>query len=291
MKALAGRMNAIVAAALLSGISAAASEPVVNPASGFTEFTLTTDYQAGPSLVRVLLPEPLDPAKRYPVLYILPVESGVKSEFGNGLIEARKAGIANRYGVICVYPSFNKAAPWYGNHATNPLLRQEDYVVRALVPFIDQKFPVQPDKEGRWLIGFSKSAWGAFTLLFRHHDVFGYAGGWDGPLMLNGDNNGADWGPMGLSANFGTRDAMRQNLPSKLAEKSAVRLKERPRVVLGLGKFWADQTKQFHARLDSLGIPHVYRDDLTFPHRWDSGWFPPLVEELVKTARASKRNS
>jgi len=289
---LPGKQTRIGALAiLLSGAAVLAGEPVFNPASGFTEFTLTTEYQAGPALVRVLLPEPLDLEKRYPVLYILPVESGVKAEFGNGLTEAKKAEFANRHGVICVYPSFNKAAPWYGNHATNPLLRQEDYVVRALVPFIDQKFPTQADRSGRWLIGFSKSAWGAFTLLFRHPDVFGYAAGWDGPLMLNGDNNGADWGPMGLSANFGTKEAMQQSLPPKLAEANAAWLKQRPCVVLGLGKFWADQTKQFHARLNALGIPHVYRADLTFPHRWDSGWFSPLAEELVEIARASKPNS
>lgn len=262
--------------------------PELNRESGFLEFTLTTEYQAEPALVRVLLPDHPDPVKRHPVLYILPVESGVKSEFGNGLIEAKKADIANRYRVICVYPSFNKAAPWYGNHPTNLNQRQEDYVVRALVPFIDGKFPTQPRKEGRWLIGFSKSAWGAFTLLFRHPDIFGYAAGWDGPLMLNGDNNGNDWGPMGLSANFGTKEAMQKSLPTKLAQENAGWLKDHPRLVLAPGRFWTSQTTQMHAHLEALGIPHVYRSDLTFPHRWDSGWFSPLVEELANIAKPPK---
>jgi len=257
--------------------------PGLNPKTGFMEFQLATEYQAGPALVQVLLPDHPVPSKKYPVLYILPVE-GIQSAFGHGLVEAQKADIANKYGVICVYPLFNKAAPWYGNHATEQTLHQEDYVVKALVPFIDSNFPTRPDKEGRWLIGFSKSAWGAFTLLFRHPDVFGCAAGWDGPFMLDG--SGKDWGPMGLSANFGTREAMLQNLPTMLAEENAHWLKERPRIVLGLGKFWAGHVRKMEALLQSLGIPHVYREDLTVDHRWDTGWFPPMVDELAKTARA-----
>ncbi len=257
--------------------------PQLNPETGFMECKLTTEYQAGPALVQVLLPDRFDASKKYPVLYILPVE-GIGSNFGHGLVEAKKADVANRFGVICVYPIFNKASPWYGNHATEPTLRQEDYVVKALVPFIDSKYPTQKDKDGRWLIGFSKSAWGAFTLLFRHPDVFGYAAGWDGPLMLDG--SGKDWGPMGLSVNFGTKEAMLQNLPTTLAKENASWLKERPRIVLGLGIFWAGQVKKMEALLQSLGIPHVYRDDLTVEHRWDTGWFPPMVDELVRIARA-----
>lgn len=260
----------------------------LNPKSGFIEHRLITDYQEGPTLIEILLPDPLEPSRKYPVLYILPVEAGHRSEFGHGLVEARKADIANKFGVICVYPSFNKAAPWYGNHATDPTLRQEDYIVKALIPFIDKNYPTQENKEGRWLLGFSKSAWGAYTLLLRHQDVFGYAAGWDAPFMLDGDSNKKDWGPMGLSKNFGTSEAMRQSLPSRLVVEKAAWLKERPRLVLGLGIFWAAQTKEMEALLQQNGIPHVYRKDLTVPHRWDSGWLPVMAEELAKSAQAPK---
>jgi hypothetical protein len=93
---------------------------------------------------------------------------------------------------------------------------------------------------------------------------------------------------MGLSANFGTKEAMQQSLPSTLVVKNAVWLRERPRLVLGLGIFWASQTKEMEALMQRSGIPHVYRSDLTFPHRWDSGWFPVMVEELLKTAEAPR---
>jgi S-formylglutathione hydrolase FrmB len=268
--------------------AASGDDPALNPQTGFLECTLTTPYLPAPALVQILLPDHLDPQKKYPVLYILPVEPQHKSEYGSGLLEARKVDAANKYGAICVYPSFPKVSPWYGNHATDPNVRQDDYMAKALVPFIDRKYPTQANPEGRWLIGFSKSAWGAYTLFLRHPDVFGYAAGWDGPFMLNGDNNGADWGPMGLSINFGTREAMQQSLPTKLAAENATMLKLRCRLVLGLGITWKAQTEQMHEFLQARGIPHDYRADLAFPHRWDSGWFPPLLEELVKTARAPR---
>ena len=234
--------------------------------------------------VDVLLPDHLDPQKKYPVLYILPMEADNGSGFGNGLVEAKKADVANKYDMICVYPSFT-TVPWYGNHATDPTIRQEDYVLKALIPFIDSKYPTRRDKEGRWLIGFSKSAWGAYTLVFRHPNVFGYAAGWDAPFALNGDNSGKNWGPMGLSNIFGTKENMELSLPTKLAAENASWLKQRCRLVLGVGSYWKPQVEQMHNLLQALGIPHEYRSDLAFPHRWNTGWFAPMVEELVKIAR------
>ena len=181
---------------------------------------------------------------------------------------------------------FAKGIPWYGNHATDPQLRHEDHLVRVVVPFIDHQYPTQAEPGGRWLIGFSKAGWGAYTMLLRHLDIFGYAAAWDVPFMLNGDNSGKDWGPMGLSSNFGTKEAMQQNLPAKLAVDHAAQLKGRTRLVLGVGEFWKPQNLQMHDLLVKEGIPHVYRPDLVLPHKWDSGWFAPMVEELVKIARA-----
>ena len=58
--------------------------------------------------------------------------------------------------------------------------------------------PVQTVPAGRLLLGFSKSGWGAFSLLLRHPDVFGRAAAWDAPLMMNKP------GPYGSGDIFGT---------------------------------------------------------------------------------------
>jgi enterochelin esterase-like enzyme len=258
---------------------------VLNAEKGFWEYTLPSEFLSKPARVQVLLPEKVDPQRQYPVLYVLPVDSSSKEPWGNGLAEARKADVANKYGVICVYPLIDSGIQWYGNHATEAGNRQEDFIIQTLIPSIDSKYPTRRNKEGRWLIGFSKSGWGAYTLLMRNKDVFGYAAAWDVPFMLNGDNSGKDWGPMGLSGNYGTKEAMKPNVPTRLAIENAGWLKQRNRLVLGVGSFWADQCKQMHKLLEKNEIPHVYRSDLLGKHEWKSGWFAPMTDDLVKVAQ------
>lgn len=261
------------------------SPPEFNAERGVWEFALPSEYQSQPARVQVLLPDWLEATERYPVLYILPVDASAKEPWGNGLAEARKANLANELKVICVYPLIQSGIPWYGNHASNAGNRQEDFMVKTLVPAIDARYPTRAEKEQRWLIGFSKSGWGAFTLLLNHPECFSYAAGWDTPFMLTGDNSGKDWGPMGLSGNFGTVEAMRPNVPTRLALAKAAWLKERTRLVLGPGNSWTAQSREMHDLLEKNGIPHIYRQDLLLKHAWDSGWFASVAKDLVTLAR------
>jgi S-formylglutathione hydrolase FrmB len=252
---------------------------------GLQQYTVRSEYQSVPARVEILLPDHLDPQRKYPVVYILPVEPEHRNEYGHGLVEAQKADIANKYEVICVYPSF-AAVPWFGNHADDPGIRQLDYILHSLIPGIDSKYPTQPDKEGRWLIGFSKSGWGAFKLMLQFPDIFGYAAAWDAPFMLSGDNTGDEWGPVGIKSVYGTKETFQQALPFKLASEQAGYLRQRCRLVLGGSDGWKTNVEDMHALLNQLNIPHVHRPDLNLPHRWASGWFPPLMEDLARVARA-----
>ena len=63
---------------LLAFITAAAphvSDAVVDE-HGFRVQRITSEFQSGETLIRVLLPEKLKPAERLKVLYLLPVEIG-----------------------------------------------------------------------------------------------------------------------------------------------------------------------------------------------------------------------
>lgn len=256
--------------------------PVYNEQTGFWEMELVSVYQSGPAKVELLLPDNiLEKGVKFPVLYILPV-GGPSSPFGDGLIEAKKADLANKYGIICVRPYFT-SVPWYGDHAENPHIRHESYLNKCIVPLIDSLYPTKDNSEGRWLIGFSKSGWGACTLLMRNPDIFGYAAAWDAPFMLNGENSGQEWGPMGLRVNFGTKKQMQQSLPTTLAENSSW-LSKKTRLVIAPGQYWEKQSKAYHDFLNELRIPHIYRSDLLFKHRWDTGWFVPMVESLISIA-------
>lgn len=264
---------------LTLAVADAAEKPVFDADRGCWQATLLSGHQAAPVKVEIIPPKLMEPGKTYPVLHILPVEAGDGHRFGDGLMEARKAEVAEKYGVICVSPSFVEI-PWYGNHATDPKIRQEDFMVKTLVPWIEETYPARREKEGRLLIGFSKSGWGAFTLLLRNPEVFGYAAAWDAPFLLDGE--GKDWGPMGIRANFGTKEAFLDFLPSELAGR--LPSTGGPRLVLGPGIDWKKQSVGMHELLQKRKVPHVYREDLLLAHRWDSGWFAPMVKELMRLA-------
>ena len=72
----------------------------------------------------------------------------------------------NEYNLIIVQMGFEKE-PWFGDHATDPKVRQASYVKDFVVPFIEENYAALGSPEGRLLFGFSKSGWGAFSLIFK----------------------------------------------------------------------------------------------------------------------------
>ena len=183
---------------------------------GVWRYEVESPYQRGRNPIEVLLPDRFDPKdadKKYRVLYVLPVEPGIGGRWGDGLQEVRRADAHNRHGLICVAPAFD-TLPWYGSHPTDPKIRHEDYLKRVVVPLVEGRYPTVAGREGRLLVGFSKSGWGAFTLIFRDPDFFGYAAAWDAPLMLSAD----DFGVFETGPHFGTKENFARYLPAKLAE-------------------------------------------------------------------------
>ena len=107
---------------------------------GFLVHEVRSPLQAGKTHIRVLLPEKREEGKRYPVVYVLPVEPGTESRFGDGLLEVKKQDLHNKHSAIFVMPSFFHL-PWYADHATKEDLRQESYFLQVVVPHIDKTYP------------------------------------------------------------------------------------------------------------------------------------------------------
>jgi len=244
---------------------------------GFLVHDVTSPYQAAATQIRVLLPDKLDPAKRYQVVYVLPVEAGIESRFGDGLKEVKKLDLHNTLGVVFVAPTFAHL-PWYADHPTKPNLRQETYLLKVVLPFVEKTYPVKAQAESRLLLGFSKSGWGAFSLLLRNPDVFGRAAAWDAPLMLEKP------GKYGSSDIFGNDDNFTGYHVSKLLTDNAARLQTQKRLILlGYGNFRAE-TSAAHELMEKLKIAHEYRDGPNRKHDWHSGWVKESVELLLQPA-------
>lgn len=251
--------------------------------------TIESEYQPGKQAIQVLMPDDYSKKKTYRVLYVLPVEEGLESKFGKPLEIIRAMDAHNKYRLICVYMGF-ASPPWFGDHPTNKDARQASHLVKAVVPFIEERYSVGKMVEDRLLFGFSKSGWGVAALLMKYPDVFGYAGTWDVPWCMEG----LVWG---LRENFGTQEAMNEWRPDLLAPTVAKTFSKQTRLVVAGENAWGlmrplaggdksrTHTAAFHEILEACGFKHVYRNDLKVKHRWDRKWMEPVLTELMKIAR------
>ncbi len=114
--------------------------PAARDEAGILVHTVRSEYQFAPTKIRVLLPTALDKTTLHPVLYVLPVEPMDGVQWGDGLREVRNNDLHNKFGLICVQPTFSDV-PWYADHPTNATCRQETYFLKVVVPFIDRTYP------------------------------------------------------------------------------------------------------------------------------------------------------
>jgi len=292
-----GLMIAFVAAA---ACVARADEATISSgeksSEGWITHTVESEFQAKPTEIRVLLPDKLDPAKRHSVLYVLPVEAARESRYGDGLAEVKRCNLHNKHGLICVAPTFAHL-PWYADHPTDKTIRQETYFVKVVVPFIDRTYqqrrmdapsvrssadsdgrgvhPTKDEKESRWLLGFSKSGWGAWSLLARHPDLFGRAAAWDAPLDMQ------RFDLYGAAQVFGTQEHFETHRVLPAIQKTPNLASSSPRLILTGYDNFRTHHETAHRLLDESKIPHAYRDGPKLKHVWNSGWVEEAVELLA----------
>ncbi|MHC4876924.1 MAG: alpha/beta hydrolase-fold protein [Planctomycetota bacterium] len=250
---------------------------------GETAYRVTSPWQRGETVIRVLLPDRIAPDEHLRVLYVLPVEAGEGTRWGDGLKEVRQSGLHNVHRLICVMPTFSHL-PWYADHPTDATIRQEKYLLEGVIPWADESLPAITSQNGRMLVGFSKSGWGAFSLLLRHPAVFDKALAWDAPLMMDAA------GKYGSGPIFGTQENFAAYQLSTLARQRAeqFRIDGRPRLFhVGFGNFRNEHVR-FEKLLIELQIPHVYQDGPQLRHHWETGWLPDAIDLLARQSRSAE---
>jgi len=267
---------------------AVATGPTFNSTKGVWSYAVTSPFQTGSHVIDVLLPATDTPTRQYQVVYVLPVEPGTGTTYGDGLQVVKTTGYHNDYDVICVQPTF-AAFPWYGDHATVATKRHESYMNKVVVPLIDQNYSTRREPAGRLLIGFSKSGWGSFSLLMRNPGIYGYAASWDSPMLL-------DFGQYATGDLFADQANFDQYSPETLVATPAASLFTGRRLILSGESLFGSEpgglfaatphTSTYHSRLSAAGIPHLYLPNIASNHSWlSAGWVAPLFETLVALSR------
>ena len=244
---------------------------------------LESPYQGRETSLRVLLPDDLKEGKRYRVLFVLPVHEDGHFKHGDGLVEVQKLNIHNKHQLICVAPTFS-SEPWFADHDQNPAKRDESHLLKTVIPFLEMTYPVRTDRRGRMLLGFSKSGWGAITLLLRHPDMFQKAVGWDPGIRI-------DMGPFGkdydreerIRRNFGSDENFEKYRISKLLKSRGKELGNEVRLFYYNcdGNLRTLGGARIHCLMVHERIPHRYVMEARRDHRWDSGWMPEAIEFLI----------
>ncbi len=249
---------------------------------GFQAHQLPSPYQASDTTLRVLLPDRLDSERRYRALYVLPVHEGGVRRHGDGLLEIKKYGYHNEHQLICVAPEFT-SKPWFADHDLKPDKQDESHMLKTVIPFVEDHYPVLPELEGRLLIGFSKSGWGALSLLLRNPHLFDKAVGWDIGIRVDTGPFEAWDRDLAIERDFGSFDNFEKYRLSNLIRNRGRLLGDKPRLFYfnragqsrGLGG------AEVHRLMVDLNMPHRYLYEPFRPHRWDSGWLPEAVRFLV----------
>jgi len=274
---------------LLSG-SAIAETKIEKDATpvtpGTISYTVTSDYQQGPNKLEVLLPDKLEPGKKYPVLYTLPVNVGTSGNWGSAIVELKKLDVQNRYGVIVVAPAYD-IDPWFGDtpkpeDPSKPWIRQQGYVLDVVIPFLDKEFPTLAEKSGRYLIGFSKSGFGAFGLILRNPGVFAKAAVYDCADPTPPEKIFLTWGmtlSYGPLANFDRNFNIVRLLKTEEVVKPL--LGESRRITLMAGNLHYGGVEAIHQALQDSKIPYTY---VVFPgmgHAWSAGWLGMAANSIL----------
>jgi S-formylglutathione hydrolase FrmB len=122
-----------------------------------------------------------DPARRYPVLYLLHGATSLPEEWVDGSYQGLDLRVAVDSLVsasaipelIVVMPDADNAFG-AGFYANSPVTGNwEDFVVRDLVGHVDRRYRTDARAARRALVGHSMGGFGALAISFNHPDVFG----------------------------------------------------------------------------------------------------------------------
>lgn len=243
---------------------------------GMETFELNSKFQSATTKLYVIKPEFVKSDSRYQVLFLLPVEAGDGTQWGSPLAEATQQDLASKHQVIVVSPTFSEL-PWYANHPEKETLQQEKYFLQDVLDTLRWHVPeARHDGEGRYLAGFSKSGWGAWSLLLRQPDLFARAAAWDAPLMMKPP------GKYGSQPIFGTNENFEKHQLSKLLKQAnASGISDQRLIHAGYDNFRSEH-QAMNQLLNELGIQAVYLDGPKRKHHWQSGWLPEIVAELMQ---------
>lgn len=188
-----------------------------------------------------------------PVLYLLHGASDDFSKWANTVPEIKD--LADRYQMIIVCPDGGYTS-WYFDSPIDENFKYETYIVKELIPAIDDQFNTEAKPEGRAITGHSMGGHGAFYLSFRNPGIWGAAGSMSGGLDIRPFPGNWD-----LDKRLGELKTSKENWENYTVHNLVYLLKPNQLKLImdcGTGDFFYEVNQNFHEKLLLRKIPHEY---------------------------------
>lgn len=180
--------------------------------------------------------------------------------------------------LIVIMPNGERS--WYSDSKSNPNAAFETFITSDLIGFVDGTFHTIPKRKGRAIAGLSMGGYGAFKLALKHPDLFCAAVSFSGALdMQKRMENQPPWAAEHRLIFGDSIAGTSEDIITLLEQADRTTL---PALWMSCGSEdgLLEDNQRAHQHMESLGIPHFYREDPGYAHGWNY-WDMVVQEALV----------
>lgn len=211
---------------------------------------------------------------KYPVLYLLHGYSGNYSDWIRKVPELQQYVDEHQLLIVCPDGGYSS---WYFDSPIDSTMRYETYIIKEVVPFIDNRYRTKPSREHRAITGLSMGGHGSFFLAWRHSDLFGSCGSMSGGVDLNSSR---------LKFDISKRIGDTLTYAANWQQLSVINvIEQRPAYPLvinfdcGTEDFYYDINLRLHQKMLRMGIAHQYTER-PGQHNWQY-WKIAIAPQLL----------
>jgi S-formylglutathione hydrolase FrmB len=218
-------------------------------------------------------------------LYLL---HGLTGHYSDWAARTNVADYASQYRLIVVMPEGNDS--WYTDSASVATDRYESYILKELIPDVQQRFRTIEARYGRSIAGLSMGGYGSIKFGLKSPSTFVFAGSMSGAFGVTrfGEKEigGSGWETsMKLFGPVGSETRKANDLFEIINSLTAARINSLPYFYFDCGTEDSERIFPFNRELAALmvakKIPHEYRE-LPGDHSW--GYWDQQVREVLKIA-------
>ena len=233
----------------------------------------------------VILPTDYDSSTttRYPVLYLL---HGLTGHYSDWITRTNVADYASQYRMIVVTPEGNDG--WYTDSVTVSTDKYESYILKELIPDVQQRYRTIEARYGRAIAGLSMGGYGSIKFGLKSPSTFVFVGSMSGAFgetRLSEQELGASRWAAAIKL-FGAVDSETRkanDLFQIIKDLQPGRIPSLPFIYLDCGTEDSARVFPYNRELSALmvekKIPHEYRE-LPGDHSW--GYWNQQVQEVLK---------